>query len=219
MSRQNAEEAKSTQPASKRKTGNPSCSGHHLLTVPTKSTAHWKADPSIMKQEGWRRAKSSGTSGESYPLKTRSEQRGFLQPQFSQRCLCFSSTFQNFRNAVDMPLFFTLMQVKNCTGSNAITPTRLPAGSKMGLCWVTATWSLTAKPKQEKTQITVSNGVVFLMPHKRIVHSHLNSVVFLKKVHIGWGVGKEKRWAKPNWATASFSLPQPQVVKLFAPFP
>lgn len=132
-----------------------------------------------MKQEGWRRAKSSGTSGESYPLKTTSEQRGFLQPQFSQRCLCFSSTFQNFCNAVDMPLSFTLMQGKNSRGRNAITPTRLPAGSKMDLCWVTATCSLTATPNQEKTQITGSNCIVSLMPHKRIVRSPWYSAVFL----------------------------------------
>lgn len=179
-----------------------------------------------MKQEWWR-AKSSGTSRESYPLTTRSEQRNFLQPQFSQTCLCFSSTFQNFCNAVDMPLFFTLMQVKNCTDSKAIPPTRLPAGSKMDLCWVTvtATWSLTAKPKQEKTQITISNCIVSLMPHKRIVHSHLNSVVFLIfppcikcKVHTEWGVGKEERWAKPNWATASSLLPT-SCNETLCPFP
>lgn len=166
-----------------------------------------------MKQEEWRRAKSAGTSGKSYPLKTRSEQRGFLQPQFSQGHLCFSSTLQNFCNAVDIPLFFILMQVKNCTGSHAITPTRLPAGSKMDLCWFTATWSLTAKPKQEETQIFSKLPCIFDATKNNSAFS-LEFVVFLLfplcvkcKIHTEWGVGKEKRWAEPDWAMASSLLP------------
>lgn len=148
MNRQNAEEAESTQSASMIATGRQKI--HPALEI-----TPWQSRQKHCPLKSWskhyeaRRMKKSQIiwhKWESYPLKTRSEQRGFLQPQFSQRCLCLSSTFQNFCNAVDRPLFFTLMQVKNCRGSNAITPTRLPAGSKMDLCWVTATWSLTAKP-------------------------------------------------------------------------
>ena len=129
---------------------------------------------------------------------------------------CFSSTFQKFCNAADVPLFFVLMQIKNCTGSNAITPTRPPAGSKMDLCCVTATWSLTAKPEQEKTRITLSNCIVSLMLHKRIEHFYLNSVVFLPfplcikyRARTEWGVGRERRWAMPKWATTSSLSPMP----------
>lgn len=56
--------------------------------------------------------------------------RGFVQPWLSQGCLV-SLALSKFRNTVDMPLSFILMQIKNCTGSNTITPTRPPAGSKM----------------------------------------------------------------------------------------
>lgn len=59
----------------------------------------------------------------------------------------------------------------------------------------------------------IQNCPVSLVPHKRTVHSPLNSVVSLLfslcvkcKVHTAWGVGKEKRWAKPDWATASLLL-------------
>lgn len=126
-----------------------------------------------------------------------------------------------------MSLFFTLVQVKNCAGSNAITPTRLPAGSKMDLCWVTATWSPTATSKQEKTQIIkkpVSNCIVFLMPHKRIVRSPSDSgsistfsLCVKCKIHTG-GSGEGKEMGKA-WLGYSFLALTAPCNETLCPFP
>lgn len=136
-----------------------------------------------------------------------------MQPWLSEGCLV-SLALSKFHNTVDMPLSFILMQIKNWQAATQLCPPDLQLAPKWNLCWVTATWSLTAKQEQGKPQITFSNCIVSLMPHKRIEHSRLNSVLFLPfslciKYRAGteWGVGRERRWAKPKWATTSSLSP------------
>lgn len=182
MSRQNAAEEKCTQPASQIVRGRQKI---HLLwrspldspdkkRCPLKSWSKHYEEARVMK-------KSQIIWHKWGKLKKKEVSRGFVQPRLSQGGLVFWSTSQKFCTAVDTPLpslFFMLMQMKNCTGSNTITPTRPPARSKMDLCWVTATWSLTTEAEQENPQTTLLNCIVSLMPRKRIEHCPVSSVMF-----------------------------------------
>lgn len=162
MSRQNAEEEKCTQPASQIVRGRQKI---HLLwrspldspdkkRCPLKSWSKHYEEARVMKKNQiiWHKLGK-------LKKKKIDVSRGFVQPRLSQGALVFWSTSWKFHTAVETPLpslFFILMQMKNCTGSHTITPTRPPAGSKMDLCWGTATWSLTAETEQEKPQTTLS---------------------------------------------------------------
>lgn len=86
---------------------------------------------------------------------------------FHRDVCCFSSAFKKFCVSLDISIFFILMRVKNCSCSKAITPTRSPSGSKMDLCWVTATWRIRAKLEKQKIHVHYQTALLSLTPHKK----------------------------------------------------
>lgn len=186
MSRQNAEEEKSAQPASKIVRGRQKI--HPAVEITSwqswQKALHTKKLIQALRgsQHAKEEPKSSGTSGES-SFKRREER------------LCATSTITG------MSWFSSSYSVLQCRGhtslpywrkrrtvqSNTITPTRSPAGSKMDLCWVTATRSQTANQSRktphnliklhsilaaiQKNSLEFNGGSTFFAIH-RVQNSH-----------------------------------------------
>lgn len=186
MSRQNAEEEKSTQAASKSQGDRKSILLWRSLLdspdkkwCPLKSWSKHYVETRMMKKSQiiWHKW------GKLHLKKEHTWTEALYNLSFHRDVCCFSSALKKFCISVDISIFFILMQIKNCTCSKAITPTRSPSGSKMDLCWVTATWRIRAKPEQQKKHVPYQTALYLWCHIKRKEHSHLNSLCQVHSWH------------------------------------
>lgn len=131
MSRQNAEEEKSTLPASKIVWGRQKI---HPAVEITPWQSRQKALPTEKLIQALWRSKNDESQiiwhkWGNLPCKKKKVNRGFVQPRLSQECLVSLALSQSFAMQWAC-LSFILMQIKNCTGSSAVMYTRPPDGWK-----------------------------------------------------------------------------------------